>query len=479
MKKRFVVFITVFILLLSIVYAQIQGITISDTDFLCGNEDGICPSDYAGEQACTTDATSGSDENDPECCAEAADHGWTCTTTGVVCGDVATESLLDEMDSEGETVDSSTAEDCSGTCTDEQVIDDSNDQACWDSDRDQADDCADDGVLYDSYTTTSSVCEGGVSCHDTDVDGDSEVCENSRWHDPDEDEDYCIAVSGEWKYQAGTDTTADDYDGDLSNGYCDGDDGFVILGAVVEEIYRGSESCEAAGDVTITIKDVDDPTIIYATTTTVYSTDLSDYEHSTDSALLCASRTEAGLYTLSLDAGTYYLVAEKTGYNTHTQTITITDSTDIPPITLYLNAECQSDCTMNDNVCYAACAGINGCAYNDYTTDSGDVVSTSVYCDGQEKGSRYEISSTDTGSAETGTEVYCCTGIPQTYTRTAVQSVDTNCVENIIAREKSFIVNGEPLTLHFVVFSDPQPEKAGCEIYEDFMCEMYGGGFCS
>ena len=44
--------------------------------------------------------------------------------------------------------------------------------------------------------------------------------------------------------------------------------------------------------------------------------------------------------------------------------------------------------------------------------------------------------------------------------------------------ERTVLVNGELLTIHFVLFSDPKPEKEDCEVYEDFRCDVYGEAFC-
>lgn len=458
------------IALLPSVSAGFYGINISTTNFPCGASDSICPPDYAGCQACITDTALGTSADDPDCCA-ANSCGWGCTAAGVVCGDSSNEIWKDETDSQGDTVSDSDVEDCSGNCTSgtEHVIDDSNDAACIDTYYNSNSSCADDGILFAPYSTT---CEEGVTCKDTDADSDAEICDGGNWHDADESETYCTAASGMWEVGIGTDSFADDYNNDLSDGYCDGDDGYSITGAILAETYRGSSECEAAEGVTVTVKDASDTTKIIESETTVYSASWS-YETFT-----CQSGNEVGEYSLKLPAGTYYLVAEKSGYNTVTKTITITEDAVLSSFWLYFNAECQADCTKNDRLCYAACDGVNGCNYSTY-----EEVSIATYCDGLKKGYRYVLSEeTDAVSNSIyGYEVHCCNKTPEFYTREYFTAADAaiNCVENIISRSKMFWVNGELLTLNFVVFSDPMPEKTGCSQYSDFLCETYGGGFCT
>lgn len=472
MKKKSVLvfFLLIGFALLPSVFAGMYGINISTTNFPCGTNDSICPADYAGCQPCVTDATLGTSEDDPDCCS-ANNCGWGCTAAGILCGDSTNEIWKDETDSEGDTVSDSGVEDCSGTCTSgtEHVIDDSNDAACIDTYYNSSSSCADDGILFGPYATT---CEEGVNCRDTDDDGDAEICDSGNWHDADESETYCTAVSGTWETSSGTDSFADDYNNDLSDGYCDGDDGYTLIGAILAETYRGSSECEAAEGVAVTIKDANDTTSVFDNETTAYS---ASWPYETFS---CQSGNEVGKYTLTLPAGTYYLVAEKSGYNTVTKTITITEDAVLSSFWIYLNAECQPDCTKNDQICYAACDGVNNCSYSSYENSS-----IATYCDGLKKSYRYVLSeSTDeTSNSVYGYEVHCCNNTPAFYTREyfTADDAETNCVENVISRTKSFWVNGELLSLNFVVFSDPVPEKEGCSQYADFLCEVYGGGFCT
>ena len=470
------------------VYADaIYGITIGDTNFTCGTDDDICPSDYAGCQGCGDSSEYNASQDDPDCC-EANSCDWPCTEAGVVCGDSTDEYSKDETDSDGASVDSGGEEDCSGTgivCTTEEVIDDENNVACVDTYYNGTDtlgydytyNCADDGVLYHPYTYTSSLCQHDISCHDTEGDGDDEICDAGNWHDADESETYCDAASGTWTTGTSTsDTFNDDYDGDLTKGYCDGDDGYYVTGAVVAETYRGSSYCEAAEDVTISIKDMSDTTI-------VYDSDTTEYSSSWDTLLDCHEDTttnDIGTYTVTLAPGKYYLVAEKDGFNTVTRSIDL--STMIGDATLvsfwvYYGADCQSDCTKNDRICYAECEGVNDCSFTFY-----EGTSVSTYCDGLRKGYRHTLTETtdETDNSIEGYEVYCCNNEPESYTRDyfTAEDVETNCVENIISRERNVLVNGELLTLHFVLFSDPKPEKADCEEYEDFRCDVYGDAFC-
>lgn len=495
MNKRDILFLVVsspLIMLLLIISihassAAIYGITIADSNFTCGTRDYVCPSDYAGCGGCTDDETLGASQDDPDCC-EANACGWACTDAGVVCGDSSNEDSKDETDSEGDSVDSGGEEDCNGSsCTTEEVIDDENNVACVDTYYNGTDtlgydytyNCADDGVLYHPYTYTSNLCQHDISCHDTEGDGDDEVCDMGNWHDPDESETYCDAVSGTWTTGTSTsDTFNDDYDGDLTNGYCDGDDGYYVTGAVVAETYRGSGYCEAAEGVTISIKDTTDTSI-------VYDSDATEYSSSWDTVLGCHEDTttnDVGTYTVTLAPGEYYLVAEKEGYNTVTRSIDLSSMTgdetlDAYLVTMYLSADCQSDCTKNDRICYAECEGVNECTYSSY-----EGTSIAAYCDGLREGYRYVLSETtdEADNSIYGYEVYCCTGEPQSYERDyfSAEDVETSCVENIISRERAVVVNGELLTLHFVLFSDPKPEKADCEKYEDFRCDVYGDAFC-
>ncbi len=464
--------------------AAIYGITIGDTNFTCGVSDDICPPDYAGCQACTDDTTgdTGAVADDPECCV-ANSCDWGCTDSGEVCGDSTNEYTKDETDSEGNSVDSGGEEDCAGTgCTTEEVIDDDNNPACVDSYEDgttlgidYTDNCADDGALYRPYTYTSSVCSSGVSCHDTDGTGDEEICDEGNWHDADESETYCDAADGTWTTGTSTsDTFNDDYDGDLTNGYCDGDDGYFVTGAIVAETYRGSTACEALEGVTVSIKDMSDTSLVYDTDTTesaTWSTIISDCTNPDNTV---------GEYVVTLEPDTYYIVAEKDGYNTVTRTLdlsTMTGDETYGYFEMYMSAECQSDCTMNDRTCYASCDGVNGCSYSSY-----EGTSVADYCDGRREGYRYVLSeeTDETSNSVYGYEVYCCNEAPQSYTREyfSAEDVETNCVENIISREKTVLLNGEWVDLHFVIFSDPQPEKEDCSEYENFRCEVYGEAFC-
>lgn len=496
MNTRDVMVITLFLPILILLFiavvqsssAAIYGITIGNTNFTCGTNDSICPSDYVNCEACTIDTTGGTGAiaDDPDCCTANA-CGWGCTDSGEVCGDSTNEYTKDETDSDGASVDSGGEEDCSATgtiCTTEEVIDSDNNPACVDSYEDgtalgydYTHNCADDGVLYRPYTYTSNLCSSDVSCHDTDDTGDEEICDEGNWHDADESETYCDAASGIWTICTtciGPDTSNDDYDGDLTNGYCDGDDGYFVTGGIVAETYRGSNACEALEGVTVSIKDMDDTTHIYDTDTTeeaIWGTIISDCDN-VDNIV--------GKYVITLEPDIYYLVAEKDGYNTVTKTIdlsTMIGDETLDYFEMYLSAECQSDCTMNDRTCYASCDGVNGCSYASY-----EGTSIATYCDGRREGYRYVLSEeTDfVSNSVYGDEVYCCAGEAQSYTREyfSAEDVETNCVENIITREKTILLNGEWVDLHFVIFSDPQPEKSDCSEYENFRCEVYGEAFC-
>ncbi|MFA6888599.1 MAG: hypothetical protein WC254_03820 [Candidatus Woesearchaeota archaeon] len=477
MQKLILFLIT--LLFIPSVCAGIYNLTIGTDSYVCGIDDDICPSDYAGCQGCISDDDSSVD--DPDCCAANA-CGWWCTDAGVVCGDSTNEITKDETDSEGDTVDDTGVEDCYSTgCTTEHVIDDDNSPACLDTYYDSLSSCADDGILYGPYTDTSNICEEDVSCKNTDAEtaednGDMEICDAGNWHDPDESETYCTAVGKTWVgsgVDTGTDSFIDDYNGILDDGYCENDDGYIITGAVLGETYRGSSSCEPLTDVTISIKDTITTTTIYATDTTIYSSSWSEL-------LTCHedSGNDVGTYSVTLNSGTYYLVAEKSGYNPVTNTITVESADmELEAFWMYMNAECQSDCTMNDRFCHAECAGVNGCTYATYGTES-----VATYCDGLREGSRYVLSEIEDPVTHTisGDQVYCCIGEPTGYEREyfTIDDVETSCVENIISKKKVITVNGEVLNLNFVSFSDPKPEKTGCSEYQDFACIVYGEAFC-
>ncbi len=492
MNTRDILFITFFLPLLILLFvftvqsssAAIYGITIGDTNFTCGKNDSICPSDYVNCEACTVDTTGDTDAlaDDPDCCTSNS-CGLGCTVSGEVCGDSRNEYTKNETDSEGDIVGSGSEEDCKSTgCTTEHVIDDVNDPACVDRYEDgtalgidYTHNCADDGTLYRPYTYTSDLCSSDVSCHDTDDTSDEEICDEGNWHDADESEIYCHATGGTW-IVTGThtsDTVKDDYDGDLYE-YCDSDDGYFVTGGIVAETYRGSGACEALEGVTVSIKDMDITSHVYDTDTTEearWSTIISDCDN-LDNAV--------GTYVVMLEPDTYYLVAEKDGYNTVTKTIDLSSMTGdetLDYFEMYLSAECQSDCTMNDRTCYASCDGVNGCNYLSY-----EGMSVAAYCDGRREGYRYVLSEKidPVSNSIYGDEVYCCTETPQSYNREyfSAEDVETNCVENIIEREKTVLLNGEWVDIHFVIFSDPQPEKEDCTEYENFRCDVYGEAFC-
>ncbi len=218
-------------------------------------------------------------------------------------------------------------------------------------------------------------------------------------------------------------------------------------------------------------------------TARVYDTDTTTSSSTWSETVTChedTSDNSVGTFTVTLEPGTYYLVAEKDGLNTVTRTIdltTMTDDEELGYFWMYYNEECQSDCTKNDRTCYASCDGVNDCSYSSY-----EGTSIADYCDGHEEGYRYALSETTDAVSNSiyGYEVYCCTGSAESYTRDyfSLDDAETNCVENLISRDKGFMVSGERLTLHFVLFSDPHPEKSGCSTYSDFACETYGDAFC-
>ncbi len=497
MQKRVAVFVIIILVFVPFVYAGIYGVTIGSTDYSCEDKadvdvttsDGICPSDYAGCGACQQyddeSETSSHYVDDPDCCSPMVCTTFWCTSAGEVCGDSTNESVLNETDSEGDTVDDTSPEDCSGTCTSgtENVIDDTNEPACFDTDYDEPDSCADDANVYSPITATSGVCSADISCHDTDDDGDYEVCSAGNWHDADEAEEYCTAVGGTWEIGTGTSMEYDDYNTDLTDGYCNDDDGYIINGAIVAEVIRSGAYCQAAAkeilnkDVTVKIVDAADTSNIIAEMTTTYE---SSWSGETIGCHEDATDNDVGSYSFIIPAGDYYLVAEADSFNTVTKYISVSADETYATLWMYLNEGCQSDCTMNDSVCHASCDGVNSCSFQTYE-ETGERVST--YCDKLRKGYRYILTEEEDSESNTvsGYEVYCCTGTPQKYEREyfSTEDAETNCVENIISKDKEFWLNGEFVTFHFVLFSDPDPTKKNCGEYEDFMCEMYGGGFCS
>jgi hypothetical protein len=508
--KGVAILLIIILLLVPTVTAGIYGVTIGSTDYDCEDKadvdittsDGICPSDYASCDACLNADDDYID--DPDCCyssryCEPNEYFW-CTDSEEICGDSSLESTIYELDSEGDNVDGTgsgdgTVENCAGTCTagTENVIDDTNEPACADEVEDGTDlgydvteNCADDAVLYRPVSYTSDVCSTDVSCHDTDDDGDLEICSGGYWHDADEAEEYCDAAGGSW--ETGTGTSDDDYNEDQSDDYCVGDDGYEVRGAILAEVSRGSEYCQAATEsetgteITVSIISQDDSSVVDSITTTHDTS----WSYETFSCHEDATDNDVGSYEFSLSGGDYYLVTEGDGYNTATSTITVPgDDVDEDGVTtytsfwIYLSEGCQPDCTMNDGLCYASCDGVNSCEFQTYD-ETGESVST--YCDGLSESTRYVLSEEEDADANTvsGYEVYCCTGTPQEYEREffSAEDAETNCVEDIVAKEKRYWLNGEFVTFHFVLFSDPQPEKDDCEDYEEFMCDMYGGAWC-
>jgi len=481
--KFFLFFISLFII--PFIHAALQGVIIGTDDYVCQDSaetaDGICPSDYGSADFTNCEACLNADNNyvnDPDCCSPIY-CSFDCTDAGVVCGDSSDERQRYETDSQGDTVTDSSPEDCYGLCISgtEHVIDDDTSWGCLDTAYDDPYSCADDGEIYSSIVTTANACENGNTCHDTDTDGDYELCDGGNWHDPDESQYYCEAAGYAWilpGVEFGIDSDKDDYDNDLSNGYCDGDDGFVVIGAIVAETYRGSGECEAAAEevigtpVTVTIKDIDD-------TSTIASIETTYQQSWTEETLSCQDTNDVGSYEFALPAGTYYRVTEADGYNTVTNIIDVSADETAPLFWIYLNDACQSDCTMNDDICHASCQGVNGCAFSSYEGKS-----IGEYCEGYKKGYRYVLSEQESGSTVTGDEVYCCTGEPQEYEREYFDPDDsqTNCVENVISQSKGVWLNGEWVDVHFVVFDDPHPEKTGCNEYAAFACEVYGDAFC-
>ncbi len=216
-------------------------------------------------------------------------------------------------------------------------------------------------------------------------------------------------------------------------------DNYYEIG-IVEEALIGETECQASYNSTIYIKDKDDPTIIYETLTITENTSwptiiecLDDYWN------------DVGYTNATLSEGEYYVVVEKEGYNTRTENITLSGTSNSTLIQLYLSSECQSDCTMNDGVCYAECNGSSGCEfYNNETLN---------LCDGANDGDRFEYSE--------DYEVECCTGTPEYFERIEYTGVTEDSEESggsgaelcdIIVKEYYVTIRGEPSKVRLLFF---------------------------
>jgi hypothetical protein len=280
------------------------------------------------------------------------------------CGNIVGEEMQYEYDSDIQTFDDASVEDCYNSLpiNTEHVIDEESSDRCL----------TDTTLCVDEYTTYTSIidindptelCVVDASCKDADgEDGDFEVCDSGNWHDPDESEEYCTKVGKIWDPNCVIGCGLDDYNNDPSDGYCADDDGSLITGYVLGEGYRGEGLYNAITEVevTVSLKDM--------SLTTIYST----------------TADATGYYELEALSNTYYIIAEAETYVTYSDIIVISGPDTIPEIDMDMSTECNSGCTKNDNICYADCDGINTCEYpTGYMYENEEGITVKELCDQQ------------------------------------------------------------------------------------------------
>jgi hypothetical protein len=273
-----------------------------------------------------------------------------CDTTACIggdpedtCGNIVGEEMHYEYDSDTQTFDDASVEDCYATCppiNTEHVIDEESSDRCLTD----TTICVDDYELYTSIDMLdpADLCVVNTNCKDADDDnGDFEICNLGNWHDPDESEEYCTKVGKIWDPACVMGCGEDDYNNNPADGYCVDDDGSLITGTVLGEHYRGEGLYYQIEDteVTISLKDM--------SLTTIYST----------------TADNTGYYELEAIAGTYYIVAEAQTYVTYSGIEVIAGPEAINEIDLDKSSECNEYCTKNDNMCHASCDGVNGCVF--------------------------------------------------------------------------------------------------------------------
>lgn len=317
------------------------------------NNDKVCEDPDTQGQTCVS---LGFDAGTLECHISGDDLEDFFDVTGCIgedtCGNDPGEVYQEEYDSEGDIAGTGDEEDCYGTedtlgCN-EQIIDDNPSGSCITD----STNCVDDYNAYESVTILGT-CVVGHNCNDADdANGDFEICDNGKWHDPDESETYCDYHGYTWT-TCTTDCGTDDFDGDTTNGYCVEDDGVTIIGTVIGELIdQETPGVITDRDVEVELKNPD--------LTTMYGPIIAD--------------SGDGIFSIDALAGQYFLVINAEGYMSHLENITVSIPEDIGVFELYLSSECQPDCTRNDNICYSECDGINGCNYGEYYDEDGEHV---------------------------------------------------------------------------------------------------------
>jgi hypothetical protein len=163
----------------------------------------------------------------------------------LICGNNSNEFPMEEMDSEGDdfwvdniggnNVFAPFLEDNYGTnpAGTENVLDSTPSRACCR----QSTDCVDDNMCYLSVNDTCQKtlddtgipgCNNNEAGEPIDLNQDMEVCNSSRWHDPDESEIWCNMSFTDARpklwFTSDHPLGVDDYDQDKTNGFCGGDD---------------------------------------------------------------------------------------------------------------------------------------------------------------------------------------------------------------------------------------------------------------
>lgn len=316
-----------------------------------------------------------------------------CDTTACIggdpedtCGNIVGEEMHYEYDSDTQTFDDASVEDCYNTeaINTEHVIDEeSSDRCLTDSTI-----CVDDYELYTSVDMAlPDLCVVDTDCKDADDDnGDFEICNLGNWHDPDESQAYCEKVGGTWDPACVAACGLDDYNNNPADGYCVDDDGSLLTGTVLGEESRGDGIYKIITDaeVTISLKDM--------SLTTIYST----------------TADNTGYYEIEAVSDTYYIVAEAQTYVTHSDILVVAGPDTIPEIDLDKSSDCQADCTRNGNICYADCDGVNGCVYpTGYMFENEEGVTVKELCDQQGEWPR-NLGFINPLEPETEYEYFCC-----------------------------------------------------------------------
>jgi len=123
-----------------------------------------------------------------------------------------------------------------------------NDYACCPTRAGINQDCVLNGVCYRDFGYANCTGAAGSSCVDTlDTSSDLELCTSAGWREQDMLQQYCQYPGNTWLSNGAGYTVTDDYDGNVANGVCCGDDAGEICAAAScgDAVCNGNETCSS------------------------------------------------------------------------------------------------------------------------------------------------------------------------------------------------------------------------------------------